>query len=108
MAEFNEELAHLIFAGSDFLLVPSRFEPCGLVALCALRYGTIPVASPVGGLKDLLGGAEVGYLLPEPARDVPLNQAVRGLVGTMERAASAIGAPEFRSMRKRCMEVMCM
>ena len=49
---YNEELAHLVYAGSDFLLMPSRVEPCGLNQMYSLRYGTIPIVRRTGGLKD--------------------------------------------------------
>ena len=49
---YNEELAHLIYAGADFILMPSRVEPCGLNQMYALRYGTIPIVRRTGGLRD--------------------------------------------------------
>ena len=49
---YDESVAHLVQAGADALLVPSRFEPCGLTQLCALRYGAIPIVARVGGLAD--------------------------------------------------------
>lgn len=50
--EYNEQLAHQLYAGSDFLLMPSRIEPCGLNQMYACRYGTIPMVRSVGGLRD--------------------------------------------------------
>jgi starch synthase len=51
---YNEELAHKTYASSDFMLIPSRIEPCGLNQLYALRYGTIPIVHRTGGLKDTI------------------------------------------------------
>ncbi|OOG66819.1 glycogen synthase [Flavobacterium sp. A45] len=51
---YNEELAHKVYASSDFILIPSRTEPCGLNQMYALRYGTIPIVRRTGGLKDTI------------------------------------------------------
>ena len=50
--DYNEALAHQIYAGSDFLIMPSRVEPCGLNQMYSMRYGTIPIVRSIGGLKD--------------------------------------------------------
>ena len=49
---YREELAHLVYAGADLLVVPSMFEPCGLAPLTAMRYGTVPVVRATGGMID--------------------------------------------------------
>jgi starch synthase len=59
---YDEALAHLIQAGVDFLIVPSRFEPCGLTQLCALRYGAAPLVARVGGLADTVVDANAAAL----------------------------------------------
>jgi starch synthase len=76
---WNEALARRLYAGVDGVLVPSRFEPCGLVQLQAQRYGALPVAHGVGGLLDTIVDGETGVLF------APLS--VDALVGGAERAA---------------------
>ncbi|MDQ0314252.1 glycogen synthase GlgA [Amorphus orientalis] len=81
---YDEALAHQIQAGADAILVPSRFEPCGLTQLCALRYGAIPVAGRVGGLADTIidtnemakvAGVGTGVLFSPVTKDT-LDQAL--------------------------------
>lgn len=59
---YSEEMAHKIYAGSDFIIIPSRYEPCGLIQMVAMRYGTIPIASKTGGLADSIQDEENGIL----------------------------------------------
>lgn len=81
---YNEKLSHQMYAGADFLLMPSRVEPCGLNQLYAMRYGTVPVVRRTGGLGDTVKdfGEEGGY-------GVCFNQATVGdILHGMSRAIS--------------------
>lgn len=60
--DFSEELASQIYAASDFILIPSKFEPCGLIQMISMRYGAIPVARGTGGLKDVISNRKNGFL----------------------------------------------
>ncbi|MDR1111792.1 MAG: glycogen synthase, partial [Deltaproteobacteria bacterium] len=97
---YDGQLAHQIIAASDFVLVPSMYEPCGLVQLYALRYGAIPIVRGIGGLNDTVrdyagqnpdGQWDNGFkfsLFQAPA----LTRAVR-------RATELYGTEDFRTMR---------
>jgi starch synthase len=89
---FDEALAHLIQAGADALVVPSRFEPCGLTQLCALRYGAVPIVSRVGGLADTIvdendiadASGATGFKFGPPTAE--------NLAGALRRAHASFGA----------------
>jgi starch synthase len=98
---FNEELAHLIYAGADMIIMPSLFEPCGLAQMMALKYGTVPIVRSVGGLVDTVFDRDQswkffeernGYVFEHP--DYP------GLESAMHRAIGLwYGYPqEFRQL----------
>jgi starch synthase len=83
---FDEGLAHLVEAGADMFLMPSRFEPCGLNQMYSLRYGTVPIVHAVGGLDDTIRPYTAraqranGFKFYEPTPEAllrTLHQAVR-------------------------------
>lgn len=78
---FEESLARRIYAGSDFLLMPSRFEPCGLSQMYAQRFGCLPIARKTGGLIDTIQDNITGFLFDAPS--------VSALKGAVHRAIDA-------------------
>ena len=90
---FDEALAHLVEAGADLFLMPSRFEPCGLNQMYSLRYGTPPVARATGGLADTIAHGETGFLF-EAAESTALAAAVRGAVAAWR------DAPRWQAMQR--------
>jgi starch synthase len=99
----SESLVHRIFAAADVVLVPSRYEPCGLVQLYAQRYGAIPVARATGGLVDTIVDCDAklatgtGFLFEEATADA--------LLGAAERALAARMLPAWAALVRRVMRI---
>ncbi len=92
---YDLELAHKIFAGADMLLMPSRFEPCGLAQMQAMEYGTVPVVTAVGGLVDTVIDAD-GH--PESGTGFVSRSAdAGGVVDALHRAVRTWADPQRRS-----------
>ncbi|MBI4056877.1 MAG: glycogen synthase [Elusimicrobia bacterium] len=85
-ATFDEGFAHLIYAGSDLFLMPSRFEPCGLGQMIAMRYGTIPVVTRTGGLADTV--ADFSHGIKEANGFVSSKADMENLNTTLRAALS--------------------
>lgn len=84
---YNEALSHRIYAGSDVVLVPSRFEPCGLTQLYALRYGALPLVARTGGLADTVIDANPAALMTGVATGFQFQpNSATALAASVERA----------------------
>ncbi len=93
---FNETDARRMFAGSDFLLMPSRFEPCGLSQMYAQRFGSLPIARKTGGLADTIEDGVTGFLFREATAD--------SYKDAVQRALTVFQYPELlNAMRCRAM-----
>ncbi len=93
---FNDAQARRIFAGSDFTLMPSRFEPCGLSQMYAQRFGSLPIGHQTGGLAETITDGETGFLFSKPSRD--------SFLGGVRRAFSAFMAQDqLDTMRRSAM-----
>lgn len=93
---FDEAEARQMFAGSDFLLMPSRFEPCGLSQMYAQSFGTLPVASRTGGLVDTVEDGVTGFLFGETS--------LSELLGALYRAVDIYASPrKLKAMRRAAM-----
>ena len=99
---YNEKLSHQMYAGADFLLMPSRVEPCGLNQLYALRYGTVPVVRSIGGLKDTVIDYE-----DENGYGICFNNAsVEDIVYSIIRATELYkNKKKVKEIRKRMMKL---
>ncbi len=81
-AEFRYDggLARQIYAGADIFLMPSRYEPCGLSQMIAMRYGCVPIVSAVGGLKDSIFPDETGFMIEKPTSTRLANAVKKALI----------------------------
>ena len=93
---YSEPLSHLIEAGADMFLMPSRFEPCGLNQIYSLRYGTIPIVRRTGGLNDTVVDASPDHLALDTATGVVFEHStVPALVHAVARAIELYRQPQL-------------
>ena len=92
---YDESFAHQLIAGADAIVVPSRFEPCGLTQLYGLRYGTLPIVRRVGGLADTVVDATEGALQADRATGFAFEAATpAALDEALQRATAAFAQPK--------------
>src|SRR5262249_9696108 len=91
---YDEQLSHLLQGGADAILIPSRFEPCGLTQLYGLAYGCVPITARTGGLADTLIGADEGTMLARAATGILFDGVTGdGLAGAIRRTIELYAQP---------------
>jgi starch synthase len=94
---FDDTLARRLYAAADFLLMPSRYEPCGLGQMIAQRYGTVPIVRATGGLVDTVRDGQTGFMFTEAS--------AHGVYEAVGRALAAYRNGEIEKMRRNCMRL---
>jgi starch synthase len=103
LADPDDALLHRIYGAADFVLVPSRHEPCGTAQLFGQRYGALPVVSTSGGLKDTVVDCDAQF---ETGTGFVFEELVpRGLAGAVGRALAAYASPVWPRLRRRVMRL---
>jgi granule-bound starch synthase len=102
VVKFSNPIAHYITAGADFLMVPSRFEPCGLIQLHAMQYGTVPIVASTGGLVDTVKEGVTGFHMGAMDPDSLKADDVEAMVDTCAAAAAVYGTPTYSKMSSTC------
>jgi starch synthase len=103
LGDVSEAITHRMLAAADIVVVPSRYEPCGLVQLYAQRYGALPVACATGGLLDTVVDLDAeletgtGFLCDKPT--------ATSLLGAVQRAIAATTSPRWGTVRRRVMRL---
>lgn len=96
---FDKKIASQIYAAADFLLVPSKFEPCGLIQMIAMRYGTLPIARATGGLKDSIIDGVDGFLFKKYS-SFDLETVMKRAVGIWKNDKNKINEMILSAMKK--------
>nr|AED99565.1 GBSS1 [Zea mays subsp. mays]AED99577.1 GBSS1 [Zea mays subsp. mays] len=105
VVKFNAALAHHIMAGADVLAVTSRFEPCGLIQLQGMRYGTPCACASTGGLVDTIIEGKTGFHMGRLSVDCNVVEPadVKKVATTLQRAIKVVGTPAYEEMVRNCM-----